>query len=87
MTKEKKKDRHYWPREDRPWYELNPEDMSHQHQESENRKHRKAMRKRGKGPFMEKYREKHEDDFMQEHECGRGDCPDHEKKPLDWDFI
>lgn len=74
----------YTPRTDRPWYGR-LEDMSHQEQEAENARHEKATK--GKGYLMEKYQERHEKDFMQSHECGRGDCPDHEKEPLDWDFV
>lgn len=77
------KDR-YVPRTDRPWYER-LEDVSHQRQEALNREHEAATE--GEGYLMEKYRDKHDADFMQSHECGKGDCPDHEKKPLDWDFV
>lgn len=74
----------YVPRRDRPWYGR-LEDMSHQVQDGENERHDKATK--GKGYLMEKYREQHERDFMQGHDCGKGDCPDHEKKPLGWDFV
>ena len=73
----------YVPRRDRPWYGR-LDDMSHQVQDAENERHEKATK--GKGYLMEKYREQHERDFMQGHDCGKGDCPDHEKKPPQKDF-
>lgn len=87
QCKKEKKEARYWPRHDRPWYELRLENMTHQHQEAANEQHRRETAKKGEGPLMEKYRAKHEYDFMQQHDCGRGDCPDHEEKPLGWDFI
>lgn len=82
---DEKNNGHYWPRTDKPW--KGPlEDMSHQHQEDLNRQHERDMADKGDGPLMEKYRAKHEFDFMQTHDCGLGDCPDHDEKPLDWDF-
>ena len=69
----------YWPRKDEPWLgQL--EEMSHQVQEQKNRDHDRRMAKFGPGIFMEKYRELHDERFMQQHQCGSRDQCD-----LDWD--
>lgn len=74
-------DGRYTERPDRPWYGR-LEEMSHQEQDAINEEWQKQH---PDGPLMEKYRAKHDFDFMQSHECGRGDCPDHGEKPLDWE--
>lgn len=77
-------DGRYWPRQDKPWYGT-LEDMSHQEQEHRNAEYeRKMEREHGPGPYMEKYRNLHDEEFMQEHTCGHDDCGAHGLKPLEW---
>ncbi len=71
----------YTPRTDRPWYG-SLDTMSHQEQEEVNKDWNRNHRS---GPYLEKYRDIHDERFMQEHTCGKGDCGHHDIDPLKWD--